>query len=62
MSNLLTNLLIANSVALLNMFIPMASPDRATNLMILIRLLDSQSPKTKSSKTGLSYSKTPLPT
>lgn len=31
---LLTNiLLVANSVALLNMFIPMASPERATNLV-----------------------------
>ena len=30
----LTNiLLMANSVALLNMFIPMASPERATNLV-----------------------------
>ena len=30
----LTNiLLVANSVALLNMFIPMASPERATNLI-----------------------------
>ena len=38
----LTNIrLIANSVALLNMFIPMASPERATNLIGAISWCDA---------------------
>ena len=42
----LTNiLLMANSVALLNMFIPMASPERATNLVEAIVSCDAVSAK-----------------
>ena len=38
----LTNIrLMANSVALLNMFIPMASPERATNLIGAISWCDA---------------------